>query len=442
MRSRRAIASVVGMVFAIIALTTTITYISYSMGILNNFNQSVLVQNQQLTDVDKEKFQISSVTVPNGKLNITLADTGALPIQFTKVWIQDTTPGVIDQVANYVPTHNFVSPGGMLTNMGQNMLAINSAHSYNVKLVTSRGNTQTFDVNSANAAPLNIQLLAVPSTVDVGFNSSLIMVVTNNGSSILTNVTPTTPTQTAGTAGCQLGNVTPASYSTLQPGSTAVFKWDVIVKSGINNNYCTFTSTPAIQNGYSTQSVSAKVTVTYISFTQTLLAKNTGILTLDYTSFRWTEGDGQWHTGWAPPGGNHVAFKVNMTNNNETQTTPSTNFYIGSNTLLFLTPTQGSSNTPYFIMNYVDPNNFNNNIKYSCSGNPTDNYCLSIPSGKNATLYFYSTQKNSLNQNGNLPNAGAQLALSVVIFGKYSTNRNLDGSLYGQNLPYIGIETQ
>ena len=108
MRSRRAISSVVGMVFAIIALTTTITYISYSMGILNNYNQSVLVKNQQLSDVGKETFQISSVTVPNGKLNITIADTGNLQINFTKIWIQNTT--ATDWTYSYVPTNNFVSP--------------------------------------------------------------------------------------------------------------------------------------------------------------------------------------------------------------------------------------------------------------------------------------------------------------------------------------------
>ncbi|MDE1841772.1 MAG: hypothetical protein KGI09_07810 [Thaumarchaeota archaeon] len=441
MRSRRAISSVVGMVFAIIALTTTITYISYSMGILNNYNQSVLTQNQQLTDVDKEKFQISSVTVPNGKLNVTIANTGSLPIQFTKLWIQNTS--ATDWVNSYVPTNSFVSPGGVLTNVGQNIpVSINPANSYNVKMVTSRGNTQQFMVNSANIAPLNIQLLAVPNNVDVGFNSSLIMVVTNNGSSILTNIAPTTPTQTAGIAGCQLGKVTPSTYPTLQPGSTAIFKWDVIVSSGTNGTSCTFTATPPIQNGYPSQRVSAKVTVTYITFTQTLLSKNTGILTLDYTSFRWTEGDGQWHTGWAPPGGNYIAFTVNMTNNNETQTNPPTNFYVGHNTLLFLTNTKGASSTSFFIMNSVNRTDLTKSVGYSCNGSPTNNYCISIPSGKTVPLYFQASSIGNSDQGTKLPSQGSELALSIVIFGQYTTSQSGSGSLYGQNLPYIGLETQ
>src|SRR5690348_14818643 len=171
MKSRRALSTVVGAVFAIIALTSTVTYVSYSMGILDNYNQSVLTKNQQLSDVNKEKFQISSVTVPNNKLNITVVNTGSLPINFTKVWIQDAK--VIDSVQSYVPTHNFVVPGGVLTNIGQSA-TINPSDSYNVKLVTSRGNTQQFTLNSVSSVPVNIQFYAFPSTIPSDFTTELV----------------------------------------------------------------------------------------------------------------------------------------------------------------------------------------------------------------------------------------------------------------------------
>ena len=290
MRSRRAISSVVGMVFAIIALTTTITYISYSMGILNNYNQSVLTQNQQLTDVDKEKFQISSVTVPNGKLNVTIANTGSLPIQFTKLWIQNTS--ATDWVNSYAPTNSFVSPGGVLTNVGQNIpVSINPSNSYNVKMVTSRGNDQTFTVNSANVAPLNIQLLFFPATVAGGFNTTLTMIVINNSTGMLTNITPSplpVPTYTgSGTTKCTAGAVSPSKYNTLAPGSTAVFTWNVKV-SGAGGDTCTFEFTKPLQNGYS-QTVQATATITEVSLSSTTYAQNAGLLTITYTSFQWIQ---------------------------------------------------------------------------------------------------------------------------------------------------------
>ncbi|MDE1764487.1 MAG: hypothetical protein KGH88_09665, partial [Thaumarchaeota archaeon] len=213
MKSRRALSTVVGAVFAIIALTSTVTYISYSMGILNNYNQSVLTKNQQLSDVNKEKFQISSVTVPNSKLNITIVNTGSLPINFTKIWIQNTT--TTDWVRSYVPTHNFVAPGSVLTNIGQNSgVYINPANSYNVKLVTSRGNTQQFTVNSPNTSPLNLQLLAMPPTTPTGFKTQLVMIVTNNSTGTLINVSPRTPTLVSHNAtSCNVGVVSPTKIN-------------------------------------------------------------------------------------------------------------------------------------------------------------------------------------------------------------------------------------
>src|SRR6185312_16078501 len=239
MKSRRALSTVVGAVFAIIALTSTVTYVSYSMGILDNYKQSVLTKNQQLSDVNKEKFQISSITVPNSKLNITIVNTGSIPINFTKIWVQNTTTTAAkDWVKSYVPTQSFVTPGGVLTNIGQSVNIIPS-NSYNVKLVTSRGNTQQFALNSVSSVPIGIQLFAIPATVPSDFTTELVMIVTNNQTSTLTNISPQI-SKTSSTAACTpSATATPASVSTLTPGSTVVFKWDVKL-TGKDNQFCTY----------------------------------------------------------------------------------------------------------------------------------------------------------------------------------------------------------
>ena len=443
MRSRRALSTVVGAVFAIIALTSTVTYVSYSMGILDNYNQSVLTKNQQLSDVNKEKFQISSVTVPNGKLNITVTNTGSVPINFTKIWIQNQTAysNGVDWVNSYVPTNSFVNPGGVLIKMGQKIpVTINSAYSYNVKLVTSRGNTQQFNINSANVAPLNIQLLSIPATVPNGFQTKLVMIVTNNGSNILTNVTPQTPTEVGNpTATCSLiqNQASPPSYNTLPPGSTAIFQWDLLVKGTVTGQTCKWIA--QLQNGYNGNSASTTVTVTDISFTSTTLAQNSGILTLNYTTFHWSEGGG-WKTGWAPTGGNGVAFYVNMTNNNQTL---GSNFYLSKNSLLYTSPTSGgASSQPYYIMSNVTGTL--GTTRYSCNGPPSDDYCIFMPPGGTVTLSFYATTSGSATQTASskLPGAGTTLALNLIIFGKYASCQNCAGSMYGQHLPYTGIITQ
>ncbi len=111
--NRRGLSTVVGMVFAIIALTSTVTYIVYSMNILGQFDQTIVGQSQQTLNQAKEKFQVTGAAIANSNFNITVSNTGVLPINFTKMWVTDTTlqSEGTDWTYSYTPTHNFVVPG-------------------------------------------------------------------------------------------------------------------------------------------------------------------------------------------------------------------------------------------------------------------------------------------------------------------------------------------
>lgn len=432
MRTRRALSTVIGAVFAIIALTSTVTYVSYSMGILNNYNNSVLVKNQQLSDISKESFKISSVTVPNNKLNITVVNTGSLPINFTKIWVQNTT--ATDWANSYVPTNNFVVPGGILTNIGQKIsLNINTANSYNVKLVTSRGNTQQFTVNSPSVTPLNIQFYSIPSGVASGTNSELIMIVTNNGSNILTNISPSSLPTPAGSATCTAGPVSPVRYNTLSPGSTAIFKWDVTI-SGLKGSSCTYTLSKPLQNGYA-QTVQTTITVNSVSVSQATYASATGTLSLNYTTFRWTQGT-SWNPGWSFVGANPTAFSIQVTNNNATG-----DFYISQYTQLAFHKVQsgggGSNDVPFFIVNATKFNPSFGVTAFSCSS-PND-YCIIIPAGQTVTLYFATktSQDNSIN---NLGSSGSWFNM-LLLFGKYASSKSGSGTMYGQDIPFLAVQS-
>ncbi|MDE1762833.1 MAG: hypothetical protein KGH88_01130 [Thaumarchaeota archaeon] len=444
MRTRRGIASVVGMVFAIIALTTTIAYISYSMGILNNFNQSVLVKNQQLTDVDKEKFQISSVTVPNGKLDVTVANTGSLPIQFTKMWIQNTT--TTDWVNSYVPTNNFVAPGGVLTNIGQNIpVFVNQSNSYNVKLVTSRGNFQQFFVNSPNTAPLNLQLMAMPPTVPSGFKSQLVLIVTNNSTGTLINVSPQTPSLVSSNAtSCNLGTVSPAKIGTLSPGGSVVFSWPITITGATNTN-CAYQA--QLKNGYPGQSVQATVAVAAVSVSQnsinSAIASAAGLVTLEYESFRWTQGN-NWQSGWTLNGNTNTGFYLNMTNNNSTGGGTTLWLSQHSEIFFFVVEYPGNAqknNQPFSIVGTIkpgpSPSLSDTSYGSSCSNG---DYCLSLPYNKTTTVFFAATGPN--NSNFNQLASGSDYIGFVVITGSFSNNKyGVGGTGYAQTIPFIGITT-
>lgn len=258
---RRGLSSVVGAVFAIIALASTVGYITYSMNVLDNYNQSVLARNQQGADVVKEKFQISGVTLTGNKLNITVVNTGSLPVNFTKIWITNKSVTTTAWVKSYTPTNNLVAPGNTLANIGQNVNTwLNTNYPYHVKLVTSRGNTQEFDVTSAANSKLDIRLYALPPTVVTTFSTELVMFVINNSTNgaTLTNITPQLIDQGGTAAVKSISGPTPSSYPTLLPGQSAYFKWDVSL-SGNNGDSRLFVA--QLANGIAGNTASTTVSI-------------------------------------------------------------------------------------------------------------------------------------------------------------------------------------
>ena len=435
MRSRRALSSVVGTVFAIIALSTTVGYITYSMNVLDKYNQSILTTNANAVDRSKEQLQITRVTIDNNRFNITAIDTGNIPIHLTRLWVTNTTdPG---KVFRYNINYNLTSSTPQLKIGQSTPLVAKTNQAYDLKLITERGNVKEFTVNSPGTAPLNIQLFALPASVVSGFKTELVMIVTNNGSSILTNVSPNILPSSNGTALCAAGTVSPSSYNSLAPGGTAIFKWDVTATSGgLGSQACSYVLTQPLQNGYS-QTVKATITVSPIQFSSTNLSANTGVMTINYTSFRWEQGNG-WKKGWAFPAapGNqpnnqqNTGFSMNVTNNNSTM-----DFYIDNHTQSYFSNTNTGSNLQLFIVNKTDA--FNNTlVPYTCPSKPS-NYCVVIPAGKTVPLYFgVKTLQGS--DMTNLGTANTYM-MQLLLYGKFAPSKNVAGTEYAQDIPFIAI---
>ena len=91
MKNRKGLSSVVGVVFVIIALLSTVSYITYSMNLLDKFNESVLVTTQENLDRTNEIFKVDKVTIDKNKFNITVQNNGNLPININRLCSLTTT---------------------------------------------------------------------------------------------------------------------------------------------------------------------------------------------------------------------------------------------------------------------------------------------------------------------------------------------------------------
>ncbi|HSD04161.1 MAG TPA: LamG-like jellyroll fold domain-containing protein, partial [Nitrosopumilaceae archaeon] len=265
MRSRKGLSTVVGAIFFVIAASSTIGYVTYSMNTVDRYNQSVLEKNQEDVERSDEQFKITRVTVDNNKFNITIQNTGSLPVNITRLWVENTTDtDDIDRVFKY-DIKKAVYPGENVVKVGQTLpFYVKSSQAYDLKLVTERGNEQEFSVNSANAQPLQLQLFATPEKLPTGFTTTLLLAVTNNMSNngILTNLVPIlTPTDFGSTSALASGPE-PTSVSVLEQGNTAFFKWTYTV-SGEPGEYTNFEA--RLTNGYPGNTVTESVYVDIVS---------------------------------------------------------------------------------------------------------------------------------------------------------------------------------
>ena len=251
-----------GAVFAIIAFTTTIGYITYSMNVLDNFSQVTLSKNQEVADRDKEQFDVTGFAITNNKFNITVQDTGNLPVKFTRLWVENKT--ITDWVSKFDISKS-VSPGATLTNIGQDIqLNVLTTKSYDVKLVTERGNVKEFTVNSASLQPLDLKIYVLPGVINTGFATTVLFTVTNNmtNNGIMTNLQPTMLIIPEGASAEQLSGPYPVSYPVLERGDTAYFKWTYKI-TGNAGDKAKFEA--SLVGGYAGQVVDGEVEVATVS---------------------------------------------------------------------------------------------------------------------------------------------------------------------------------
>ncbi len=260
MKSRRGLSTIVGIVFFIIVFTGVASYVTYSMNHLDQFGQTIIEKSQDDRNRDREQFEISSVSRDNNKFNITIQNTGELPINITRLWIQNKTDP--SWGTSKFDVNKNVSPGQTLTKIGQNLpLTALTTQGYDIRLTTERGNAKEFLVNSVSQEPVYLQLFALPDDLPTGYTTTLLFAVTNNMSNngVLTNFQPNlVVTVAVGASATLLSGPEPTIYSLLEKGDTAYFQWTYRI-TGSNGQQVNFEA--SLVNGYLANSVSKDVTI-------------------------------------------------------------------------------------------------------------------------------------------------------------------------------------
>jgi len=426
MNKRRGLSSVIGMIFLVIVLSSTIGYFTYGIDLIERLQDELVIKGIESFDQLRENFEITNIRIDQGKFNLTIQNSGELPINFTRLWVNNVTD-------NSWPLQNFTvnkvsSPGQVLNNVGQNLnLYALESQSYTLRLITERGTMVNVQVSSPQDKALEMSLFSAPRSVLTVQNVTIWYGVTNNltDGSILQLITPQIedpPDATGSASATYIEGPIPTAKQSLTHGNTVFFKW-IYEVSGINGETIAFNATinNAKQGNYVIEPVE------FVSLLGTVLAQNAGLLQVDYKSLEWAQGTSDWSAGWSLNNGDNTVWRINITNNDPTDT-----FYIGEDTALVMTRVASASTSVFYIGNSATANPPTINAYTDLS--------QSISPGQELRVYFGATQSGGTAEESTPAQKGINQS-PILIFGKMCSGGGCPGSgiEYGQTIPFLGI---
>ena len=271
MRNRRALSSMVGAVFFIIAMTVAIGYISFSMDTLDQFAQTIIVKAAVKEDQSNEEFKVNKVTIDGNLFNITVTNTGQIPMNITRLWIENVTSGVsaADAVPKSCDIKQGLGPLQTAIKIGQSCsITASDSATYHMKLVTERGKINEFSVNSGGSDPLYMKLHALSSSISSGFTTTILYEIVHNmtNSNVLLNLKPTMSISSA--AGVPtwtlMSGPDPPIIESLSKGDTTIIKW-IYQIDGISGDRVKFDA--SLENTAQTVSVDVSIATVLVAET-------------------------------------------------------------------------------------------------------------------------------------------------------------------------------
>jgi len=245
-KGRKGIASVVGGLFFLVLMTSGFTAYYVALD-----SQSEMIDTQQLiasTEIKKiqEKFSISAAADPsnNNQLQILVKNQGYHPIEIADVWIINKTD-TNQPVTKYELDYNdaFI-PAGFGGQILENTPLYLNPDLYDIKVVSILGTIRTAELDVVSGINnLSAELYMISPDVKLGENATVVMYVTNTGSTLVTDVTPDNdpPPSDNPTWISNSQLVSPSSID-LEPSQSGIFVWQTeLSTSGTVNSKLMFT---------------------------------------------------------------------------------------------------------------------------------------------------------------------------------------------------------
>ena len=191
MSKHRGLSAVVGTVFLVTIVIASLSYVTYSMNLMGDFSESLIVSESREKDKQDEAFQVESVEIVSGQLDGVISNIGEVPLDIKSIWIEEVDSP--ETTTRFDITNGTVAPGNTI---GLDSLidyyAVDTT-GYKIKIISSRGGVQTSYINSVGDSALYLTSNLYPPVVSTAFDTNIVMTVVNNSTNNapILNLTPT-----------------------------------------------------------------------------------------------------------------------------------------------------------------------------------------------------------------------------------------------------------
>ncbi len=444
---RSGLSTIVGATFFVLVMGSTIGYVTYSMDVIDDLAYQVDVKQDTNLNRQNEAFEITNVRVDGNEFNLTVTNTGTIPINITNMWAKNMTDPLWNQTKYQL--NQIVSPGQSVSNIGQGtgLIAMNS-ESYSLRMVTDRGNALSTHLLSAAGQPLQMTLFTSPSSPNSKQNVTLLYSVKNNltAGKIIQSITPQMdpPTTTGAATAVLKSGPTPTSVDSLSPGEMAFFEWTYYVE-GNKNNQITYNATiaNAVPGNFVTDLTQIAIPPVSQSSINEVLGGLVGVLQMDFDSFEFCDFNqvncetdtNNWFRAWNGTINTEYIWRINMTNSGEED------IFIEEHTAMLVLRAQSGGGGGIAKAMFV----LNNSTATLEDGGLYPDHGTILLVNVTQTLYFGEDQASNGHQHETTHPDDAIYAANLLIFGHADTNGNGIYDIgtdiaYSQNLPFQALK--
>ena len=90
-RQKKGISTIIAAVFMTAVIILGLGAVSWGLNMQNKLGQVIKDRTAVETELNKERIELRDVSIVSNKFNITLVNTGILPVKIVRAWVTNTT---------------------------------------------------------------------------------------------------------------------------------------------------------------------------------------------------------------------------------------------------------------------------------------------------------------------------------------------------------------